>query len=228
MHKLNRDIFPSPESLAKYDYLVKSWDDFRGEDKKQLRIALVQMQGIPDVTTEEASEYGVRCAYCEGAIRHEGHIEHFRRKNAAHFPELTFVWSNLFLACGSQHHCGHYKDRPGGEVYDPNNLIKPDIHEPDLYLFFHSSGRISPRSGLEAVEMLKAKETIRVFGLDKGTLPSERARAVKVYKDRVLSDLDEISSWEPELINEYLQQEISNTQWQPYATTIKHFLLGYF
>ncbi|MDE8743400.1 TIGR02646 family protein [Pectobacterium polaris] len=228
MHKLNRNIVESPASLNHYDHQLHSWSDLDSECKKQLRAALVKMHGIPDVTTEDASEYGVRCAYCEGSIHHEGHIEHFRRKNQSHFPELTFEWTNLFLSCGSQEHCGHYKDRPKGAGYNADCLIKPDIHDPDTYLFFHSSGQVEPRSGLGNTDRQKANETICVFGLDRGTLPSERARAVKAYKDTVLNELDEILSWEPELRADYIQNEIEETQWQPYSTTIKHFLSSNF
>ncbi|TLS83012.1 TIGR02646 family protein [Photobacterium damselae subsp. damselae] len=227
MRKLNRDTIQSPACLEEYDYHIQSWDDFGGSCKKQLRAALVKLQGIPGVTTEDAAEYGVRCAYCEGAIHHEGHIEHFRRKNPAHFPELTFEWTNLFLSCGSKKHCGHYKDRPKGSGYNVDDLLKPDIHDPDAYLFFHSSGKVAPRSRLEDSDIRMATETIRVFGLDNGTLPSERARAVKLYKDKLLDELDEIMSWEPEFREAYIQEEIESTQWQPYSTTIKHFLLTY-
>ena len=96
MHKLDRDNTAAPPCLSGYHHTTHSWDNFGSKCKKQLRAALVKMQGIPGVTTEDASEYGVRCAYCEDAIHHAGHIEHFRRKNKNHFPELTFDWSNLF------------------------------------------------------------------------------------------------------------------------------------
>lgn len=224
MHKLNRGNTEAPQCLSDYDHNTQTWDDFGGECKKRLRAALVQMQGIPGVTTEDASEYGVRCAYCEDAIHHAGHIEHFRRKNKKHFPELTFEWNNLFLACGSNDHCGHYKDRRGADAYNPDNLIKPDIEDPEDYLYFHSSGEVRPRVGIDANKELKANETIRVFGLKDQTLTSSRARALKTYKEKLLDDLDEIANWEPELIAEYIQQEIENTQWQAFSTTIKHFL----
>ena len=222
MHKLDRNNIEAPQCLSEFDYSTQNWDDFGGECKKQLRAVLVQMQGIPGVTTEEASEYGVRCAYCEDAIHHAGHIEHFRRKNQQHFPELTFEWSNLFLACGSNDHCGHYKDRSRAEAYNPDNLIKPDIEDPEDYLYFHSSGEIRSRADIDTNKEIKANETIRVFGLDKGALPSNRARAVQPYK----KVLEEIADWEPELITEYIQEEIEKTQWQAFSTTIKHFLAG--
>lgn len=41
-----------------------------------------------------------KCAFCESFISHidYGHIEHYRPKSK--FPEYTFEWKNLLLACG--------------------------------------------------------------------------------------------------------------------------------
>ena len=178
MHKLDRASVMPPACLDAYDYRTQKWKDLGSECKRELRAALVQMQGIPGVTTPDANEYGLRCAYCEGTIFHEGHIEHFRRKNSAHYPELTFAWPNLFLACGANSHCGHYKDRRAAPAYNPDHLIKPDEHEPSDFLHFHSSGDVRVRSGLSAADTHRAAETIRVFGLDDGALSGARAKAL--------------------------------------------------
>lgn len=224
MHKLDRFGIAAPGCLDDYDYNTQTWDDFGGECKKVLRAALVQMQGIPGVTTEDAAEYGVRCAYCEGSIFHEGHIEHFRRKNLKHHPELTFDWHNLFLACGAKTHCGHYKDRPSAPAYDPNQLIKPDEHDPDAFLYFHSSGKVRVREKLSPENALRADATILVFGLDNPTLEAERARAVFEYRKMKSDDFEELASWDEVYRREYFESEIEATRWQPFATTIKHFL----
>lgn len=224
MHKLDRSGVAAPDCLDDYDYNTQTWDDFGGECKKALRAALVQMQGTPGITTGDSGEYGVRCAYCEGQIFHEGHIEHFRRKNLKHHPELTFDWSNLFLACGSKTHCGHYKDRPSAPAYDPEQLIKPDEHNPDEFLYFHSSGEVRIRERLSAEHALRAATTIQVFGLDNSTLEGNRARAVSEYRKMNAEDFEVIASWNEADRWEYFESEIEATRWQPYATTIKHFL----
>lgn len=227
MHKLSRALVEVPVCLSGYDYKHQTWNDFGGICKSQVRFALVKMQGIPGVTTEDAAEYGVRCAYCEGAIHHEGHIEHFRRKNATHYPELTFEWTNLFLACGANGHCGHYKDRPSAPKYDPDQLIKPDEYDPDYYLFFHSKGKVRVRSGLSTNDQLRAAETIRVFGLDDSSLEGSRAKAVSAFRQKILNELDEVFSWAPADRERYFLGEIEETRWDPYATTFKHFLQSY-
>lgn len=224
MHKLDRTGVAPPACLAAYNHPAQIWADLAAQCKRELRAALVWMQGIPGVTTPEANEYGLRCAYCEGTIFHEGHIEHFRRKNAKYFPELTFAWKNLFLACGANAHCGHYKDRSAAQPYDPDQLIKPDEHEPDSYLYFHSSGEVRARSGLNPGDAFRAGETIRVFGLDSPTLVGARAKSLSLYKKKVAADLDELTSWSVADRQAYLAGEIDATRYDPYATTVKHFL----
>lgn len=224
MHQLDRSSVAAPACLADYDYRTQTWDDFGGACKSQLRFALVQLQGIHGTTTSDAAEYGVRCAYCESMIRHEGHIEHFRRKNARHHPELTFEWTNLFLACGANEHCGHFKDRPKALPYNPDQLIKPDGDDPDQYIYLHSSGEVRARHGLKSDERFRATETIRVFGLDNRVLVGARARAVAKYRKMNTDDLEEIASWDDADRQEYFQSEIEATRYIPFATTIKHFL----
>jgi uncharacterized protein (TIGR02646 family) len=167
---------------------------------------------------------GLRCAYCEGIIFYGGHIEHFRRKNPAHFPQLTFAWSNLFLACGSNDHCGHYKDKKG-RSYDPNDLIKPDDHDPNDYLYFHSSGevRVRNREGIADVDQRRAQETIRVFNLNEPGLKGARARALEAYKKRSPSIIDDLMEFEPDEREVFIQQEIEATRWDPFSTTIHNF-----
>lgn len=225
MHKLERADVNAPACLAEYDYQTQKWADFGGNCKKQLRFALFQMQGIPGITVENAAEYGLRCAYCEGGIYNEGHIEHFRRKNPKlGFPELTFEWSNFFLACRANTHCGHFKDRRSAPPYNPDLLVKPDEHNPEHYLYFHSSGEVRAQANLNEEDKKRATETIRVFGLDNKVLEGARARAVSGYRKIKAGDFEELVSWDPADINDYLQGEIEATRWHPYATTIKHYL----
>lgn len=224
MRKLDRNGVARPCCLDTYDHNTQSWDDLGAQCKKNLRAALFEMQGIPGINSPDAKEYGLRCAYCESAIYHEGHIEHFRRKNKAHFPQLTFDWQNLFLACGSHHHCGHYKDRKAAPPYDPNLLIKPDVDDPSEFLHFHSSGEVRVRSGLQQHEIERAEATIRVFGLDKPQLNGARAKSVSSYRKLVNKDLNELESWPADLRCEYIAGEISSAKRAPHSATIRDFL----
>ena len=228
MHKLDRAAVPRPACLDDFDHLSQTWDDLKNPRKRLVRLSLQKMQGQQVVTDDADDEaiflLGLRCAYCECQVFYGGHIEHFRRKNKAHFPELMFEWTNLFLACGSNDNCGHYKDR-GGAPYDPNELIKPDIHDPDDYLYYHSSGalRVRRRNLMSVGDRRRGEETIRVFNLDCRRLQGARHRALKQYLDRNTRMLDDLMEFDENDRQEFIRLEIEATKWEPYWTTIRHF-----
>ncbi|MDY0983153.1 retron system putative HNH endonuclease [Microbacterium sp. CFBP9023] len=225
MHLLDRGGVRAPDCLDDYDYSDHTWKQFGKACKREVRARLVEMQGIPGVSAASgANEYGVRCAYCEGPIYVDGHIEHFRRKNPAHFPELTFEWSNLFLACRSVSHCGHFKDRRSSDSYSPADLVKPDERDPEAFLFFSSNGRVYPKDGLDSVNMHIATETIRVFNLNDDALAARRRSALKPYFEQISEFLDLGIELDPHELFDDLASEILRTQYEAYATTIKHFL----
>lgn len=210
MHKLDRASIASPICLSLYHHTTHKWDDLSGEHKREIRECLKQMQGA-------------RCAYCEGAVYNDAHIEHFRRKNPLHYPQLTFDWANLFLSCESHEHCGHFKDRPSADPYSPADLIKPDEYEPDDYFYFHSDGDMRPRSGIEATHLQRALETIRVFNLDCGTLRASRHRAIKQYERRNPGILDALMEFDEQDRQEFINQEIEATKNDYHCTVIRHY-----
>lgn len=229
MHKLDRNLCQRPLCLDAYDWRQNRWDDLDGEHKKLLRLSLQSIQGqqIVAESSDDQEFYivGLRCAYCESQIYYGGHIEHFRRKNANHFPNLCFEWTNLFIACGSKQHCGHFKDRPAAPPYNPDDLIKPDEHNPDDYLYFHSSGevRVRNRNGMTDQDQSRGSETIRVFNLDCGELKGARFKALKQYKDRNLGIMETLMEFDEPDRRAYIEEEIEATKWEPYWTTIRHF-----
>lgn len=209
MHKLDRTTVPTPTCLGNYSHPTHTWNDI-GPDKPQVRAGLEAMQRT-------------RCAYCEGPLYDGGHIEHFRRKR--HHPGLTFSWSNMFLSCDASDHCGHYKDRAGALPYSPNHLVKPDVDDPDRYLFFHSSGEVRVREGLSQQDQNRANETIRVFHLDCGALVGARRRTIRQYERREPGILDFlISLCDEKLRNQFLGDELAATQHEPHWTVIRHLL----
>ena len=208
MHRLDRAAAAVPACLSAYHVPENTWDDVSTADKRQIRLCLEQMQGP-------------RCAYCEGSVYGDGHIEHFRRKH--NYPQLTFEWANLFQACGSSEHCGHYKDRPSTPAYDPANIIKPDEEEPGEYLYYHSSGEVRPRSHQGAPNPSRAIETIRVFNLNAGSLQAERRRALKAYTTRNPCILEDLMDFDDESRQVFIAQEIEATRQDPFCTVIRHY-----
>jgi len=73
-----------------------------------------------------------KCAYCESQIRHidYGHIEHYRPKSI--FPELTYSWSNLLLACGVCNGKAHKGDK-FPQNHEGGPLINPGFDDPDAH-----------------------------------------------------------------------------------------------
>jgi len=232
MHKLDRIAVTAPACLNHYDYRKQTWQQLDAECKRQVRLALQRLQArsqeFDDADDSAYVIWGLRCAYCESQIFYGGHIEHFRRKNRHRpdgYPELTFDWKNLFLACGATEHCGHYKDRPCADPYDPDDLIKPDEHDPDVFLFFHSSGcvRVRNRVDMDASDRHRAEETIRVFNLNCGHLRGARHKALKAYQEKSPGLIDDLMTFDEALRREYILCEIEATKRDPYSTTIKHF-----
>jgi uncharacterized protein (TIGR02646 family) len=210
MHKLDRTGVLAPTCLAGYQYPAQNWDAVVAEHKGEIREKLIELQGE-------------RCAYCEGPPYFDGHIEHFRRKNPGHYPHLTFDWTNLFLACGSLEHCGHYKDRRGAPPYNPDRLIKPDIHDPDELLYFYSSGEVRVRAHLPPEKDDQANETIRVFNLNDGKLMAARKRALRIYREREPNILEALLDFCEADRKVFIDEEIQATCSDPYWTTIRHF-----
>lgn len=208
MHKLDRNGANQPTCLSSYDHRTQDWDDIGAACKRDIREALKAMQG------------GCRCAYCEGPTYAGGHIEHFRRK--AHFPELTFAWTNLFFSCDAPEHCGHHKDSKGTS-YDPDDLVKPDDHNPDTLFYFHSTGEVRVRSGIDSSAVRRAEETIRVFNLNHGPLKASRRRAIDAFNRRDPDLLEAIMELPPADREAFITAEVEATRSAPFWTTIRHF-----
>jgi uncharacterized protein (TIGR02646 family) len=165
---------------------------------------------------------GRRCAYCEGSLDALGcHIEHFRRKDGAHSPHLTFVWANLYWSCNQADSCGRYKDHGAG-AYNPNDLVDPCLDDPDQFFRFRSDGTINVRHGLSVVEMRRAEETLRVFNLNPkwGRLRNMRKAAVSAYvtfaDGSVVFSLGELQ--------EFFREELELAEALPFSTAIRHVL----
>ncbi|WP_026279572.1 retron Ec78 anti-phage system effector HNH endonuclease PtuB [Thioalkalivibrio sp. ALgr3] len=204
MHKLERP--EAPRCLGRYRAGRDGWGDVTSPDKTMLWERLDAMQ----------SE---RCAYCEVELRQgQRHIEHFRMRST--HPRDTFAWENLFGSCNRPDCCGKHKDPTR---HDPADLIKPDEDDPDEYLRFLANGRITPRAGLSARQVHRAKETVRVFNLNHESLRWMRYRVVQGY----LFQAEELVAWseiDQAEYEQYLRRELAAISGEPFETAIRHFL----
>jgi uncharacterized protein (TIGR02646 family) len=122
--------------------LQKKADDWRrelfGAKTNKAREKARNRYRHPQVKAALIELFHGKCAYCESKITHVdyGHIDHFRPKSGpAGRPDLTFAWSNLFLACGRCNGAGFKSDRfPEADEGGP--LVNPCDDEPNEHLEF--------------------------------------------------------------------------------------------
>ncbi len=209
MHKLQRGT--APACLSSYKHGRDNWGAVTREHKAEIWRELESMQGQ-------------RCAYCEAAISAVSrHIEHFMQKGRD--PRVTFQWDNLFGSCCREKSCGNHKDPLAG-TYNPADLLKPDVDDPDHYFIFVADGTIQLRADLSSADRQRASETLRIFNLDAehGALRSMRQKAVAGYvqtAETLWSLYEEIpeDEWQ-QLLNE----ELAAVAHLPFVTTIRHTL----
>jgi uncharacterized protein (TIGR02646 family) len=208
VHQLHRDAVP-PAGLSKYRHGQDKWSNVCPTQAERAAIweKLVAMQGN-------------RCAYCEGPMSEDNrHIEHFRQRDR--YPQGTFDWHNLFGSCNRPGTCGDHKDKCGS--YPQQDLIKPDVEDPEAFLVFTPHGTICPRANLQPHDHHRAKETIRILGLD-GALNQIRRSEVAGYIQTAEAFAEMAESFSEDEWLPLLREEIQNTTHLPFATAIRHVL----
>lgn len=212
MHKLTKPA--PPPCLATYSYKIHTWKELSAADRTQIWNDLQALQGQ-------------RCAYCEVVIGgNSGHIEHFRQRNGnGGYPQGTFAWGNMFASCNHVDSCGKHKDSCGR--YNHNDLIKMDVEDPDHFFRFVSDGTIALEKNLNAQEIQRAAETLRIFNLDaqNGRLRQMRKVAVSGH----IQTLESLAACEKDFTAEemadFINDEIANTAHLPHVTVIRHLFL---
>lgn len=207
MHKLTRTLPEPPALVTARRKNVSNWADFSPQEKNTVRDELLRMQNC-------------LCAYCERSlhasdneneVHWDGHIEHFRRKDANYHPELTFVWENLFYSCLTEETCGRSKDHYISDKSQYDLLIDPCKENPEDFFVFDINGRIAIRSNLTADQTKRAELTINAFNLNEPRLTLKRKEYFKIFKElRKNADFDIVS---------YLK----GIEPPPFITAIYHF-----
>ena len=108
-----------------------------------------------------------KCAYCEGPLDAQSHfeIDHHTAKTVR--PDLAFEWMNLFPACNVCNRTKASQDHGG-------RLLKPDEEDPEEYLWVDATGELSAHPSLSEEGAGRVRDTIRLCGLNRGRLVSER------------------------------------------------------
>jgi len=208
MRQLQRDPV-APTGLSRYQHGRDQWGAGTPSDQEKQGIwdkLLLMQQG--------------RCAYCEGSLTaSRRHIEHFRQRSR--YPQGTFDWNNLFGSCNRDDSCGRHKDRCG--AYRHQDLIKPDLEDPEHFLVFLPNGSVRPRAALTPDEKHRAEETIRILNLN-GVLRQIRQTEVAGYIQTAEAFAAMAQSFPEKEWLPLLQEELSNVANLPYATAVRHVL----
>lgn len=122
----------------------------------------------------------VKCAFCEGRLESQAYaqIEHYVSRRVD--PDCAFEWKNLFPVCQM---CNASK----GDADHQGRFLKPDAEDPEPYFGIGPEGDIAPHPGLNEADALRASETIRLCGLNRGGLREDRqtvANSVRRWVER--------------------------------------------
>ncbi len=111
-----------------------------------------------------------KCVYCESILGTSARpeIEHYHAKAVR--PELTFDWSNLFLACG---YCNNTKLHQ----HHDGIMLKPDVDDGETCLWFNAdTGELEHLPGTNPT---RHETTCRLCDLNRPILRRER---IKQYR----------------------------------------------
>jgi uncharacterized protein (TIGR02646 family) len=109
-----------------------------------------------------------KCFFCESGlgVSSFAQIEHFDPKVT--FTERAFAWDNLHLGCQI---CNITK---GKQVFG-EAVIRPDLTDPEDYLWLDAEGELHPRAGLSAEDEALVRATVKAYGLNRGPLCTVRS-----------------------------------------------------
>lgn len=136
-------------------------------------------------------------------IRPKGGVRVSNKDVAPGYYWLATSWDNLVPSCpvcnkrqrrivagGKEKMCGKgvqfplfdeakRATQPGHEVNEEPKLLDPCADDVDRYFEFEEDGTLRPSTKISPREQERAKETIRVLGLDRESLRAERERVIK-------------------------------------------------
>lgn len=161
----------------------------------------------PEVRAALRRESNAKCMYCESRVNHvtHDHIEHIKPKATTRYPELTFEWSNLGLACPK---CNMNKSDDFDEA---TPFVNPYIDNPSNHLValggfvYHVAGDV------------RGELTERCLDLNRAALLEqrlERIDAIRALADRYQSATEPLKT----VLQKEIQIEASSDK--PYSLCV--------
>ena len=147
-----------------------------------------------------------KCGYCESRIEHmsDPHIEHYRPKSR--FPELTFDWNNLLLACGKCNSIQYKGDKfPEANVWGP--IVNPCIDNPDDHFSFVYD--VQARLANVVATTGRGKTTEELIGLNRSDL--RHHRSVQITRLMALARFADTDTTAQQLLLEAKQNDAEYT-----------------
>lgn len=165
----------------------------------------------PEIKDLLLKESNSKCMYCESLVGHVAyeHIEHIKPKARAKYPELSFEWSNLGLACPK---CNLNKS----DDYDEKiPFINPYIDDPlNHFLFLGILIRHKPGD-------LRAELTEKTLKLNRPELlerRNERFDLISEILDKISSSTDSIKKINTKILFEHIDV------YQPYSSFLSKYV----
>lgn len=149
----------------------------------------------PEVKDSIKKECFSKCMYCESKVEHitDLHIEHIKPKAKDKFPELTFEYENLWLACPE---CNMNKS----DIFDTTlPFINPYIEEPDEF-FYACWPMIFPKTWNR-----RAKLTELIIKINRTELVAKRIERINTLR-WLLESFESEKNW---TLKAALKKEIS-------------------
>ena len=171
--------------------------------------ALASNYNQPDVKSSLKTECRYKCMYCESVVSHVAHehIEHIKPKAKNKFPELTFEWQNLGLACPV---CNMNK----GADYDQQApFINPYVDDPDQFMIALGNFIYNKPANVQA------EITVRSLELNRPELIERRMERLEAIKSLIERYHSQNNATLKTAILDEIQQEISEDK--PYSMCAK-------
>lgn len=198
----NTPLFDKWKTSANEDW-QPTYDDLRGEEKKEVKDSLMKEQGYI-------------CCYCERRlIDEDSHIEHFNPQNNNDAHPLDYA--NLLCSCqqnlaqGEPRHCGNLK----GGWFDDKCLVSPLDSDCGGRFAYLANGKIIPARESDGI----ARMTIEKVGLGINKLNALREKAIEPFLDEGL-DEQEVSQF----VDGYLRKN-SGEMFGEFWTTINYIFV---
>jgi len=131
----------------------------------------------PEIKTALHTLFHGKCAFCESKIKHvsDPHIEHYRPKSK--FPDLTFAWDNLLLACGVCNSAKYKGDR-FPEANEGGPYINPCTDNPEDHFQFVYDKRAKLASVYGKTK--RGETTEKELGLNRYDLRTYRSKQIEM------------------------------------------------